>query len=153
MPLQHQDIWMLLGVERAKFRKIRPFAPGRSRRKYSARDVFAFKILMTLVNDHVPAMKPMEKVFMEPLFERINDMKPFDIKRSLVLWHTTEDYIKVVNEKEPYDKDDYRLKSLPLKRLYKDYLQQLDQIDDSFNNNKTEENDIRPEFKVISGRK
>jgi hypothetical protein len=129
MPVPHEDIWKLLGIERSKFRRVRSLDPLKPRRKYSARDVFAFKILLTFANDIVPAMEPMERLRLRAFFDSVRQSTPTEIKSSLALWHTREEYMMIINKKVTYDKSDPYLKMLPLKRLYEEYLLQLDAID------------------------
>jgi hypothetical protein len=159
MPVLHEDIWKLLGIKRSKFRRIRFFDPLKPRRQYSARDVFAFKILLTLANGKVPGMDPMAELRLEALFESIRGYKPKKIKRSLILWHTTRHYIKIVDRKEKYDRDDYNLRVLSLKKLYKDYLLQLDKIETPTSSDGMEAapkeskvNRVRqPKFSIVGG--
>jgi len=129
MALQHEDVWKLLGINRGKFRRIRHLHPNKEgQRNYDTREVFAFKILLTLVNQNVPSLVDMEHLRMDTFFHEIKSRNHVEIKRSLVLWHTTQKYIKVINKGEKYKKTDYNLNSLRLKKLYKDYLYQLGEL-------------------------
>lgn len=129
MALQHEDVWKLLTVNRGKFRRIRHLHPNKEgQRNYSVREVLAFKILLTLVNQHVPGLVGMETLTMDSFFDEIKKRHHKELKRSMVLWHTTENYIKVVDKSEKYKKSDYNLNVLRLKKLYKDYLVQTGEL-------------------------
>ena len=128
MALQHEDIWKLLGVQRAKFRKIRDLHPDERKRNYDAREVFGFKILLTFVNGNVPGMIPMQRIFLDAFFDDLKNKSHREIKNSIALWHTTEEYIEIIDREDHFDQDDYRLKSISLKHLYKDYIHELANI-------------------------